>query len=82
MNVNGTSPRANKQVNALNKQFPAPAGQPPRFSATVPAQGLPNRPAALAIEQHFVNGQTNTLGKPGVGNARPLPNKMYGPLAR
>ncbi|UEM17459.1 hypothetical protein J4G43_015395 [Bradyrhizobium barranii subsp. barranii] len=78
----GLSPRAAKQVNALNKANPVPSGQPPRFSQRVIGQGLPNRRAAFAFEQYGVNVQTNTLGKPGVGNSLPKPNQMYGPGAR
>jgi RHS repeat-associated protein len=78
----GLSPRAATQVSALNKANPVPAGQPPRFSQKVVGQGLPNRKAALAFEQYGVNVQTNTLGKPGVGQALPKPNQLYGPGAR
>jgi RHS repeat-associated protein len=80
-NVNGSSPRANRQVNELNRANPVPQGQPARYSAEIVAE-VPNRRAAVATEQHLVNIQNNTLGNPGTGNQLPTPNQMYGPLAR
>jgi len=78
LNQDGSSPRANRQVNALNKKYSAPK----RFSATVIAKELPNRRAALATEQHEVNTHTNEVGKAPPGNILPKPNKRLGPLAR
>lgn len=81
LNANG-SPRANSQVNKSNTKNPAGPGEPPRFTAKLVGQDLPNRRAALAFEQHLVNVQKNTLGQAGPGNAKPLPNDMLGPGAR
>ena len=81
LNKNGTSPRAAKQVNKLNRANPVPAGQPPRFSQKVVAQDLPNRTTALSFEQYLVNVQKNTSGAAGAGNIRPVPNLMFGPGA-
>jgi len=79
---NGASTRANRQISKLNRDNPVPAGQDPRFSATVDITGLPNRAAALNMEQHLVNSQKYTHGKPGLGNTLPKPNLNLGPLAR
>lgn len=82
LNKDGSSRRANTQVNQLNKANPVPPGQPPRYRAQVVAKDLPGRRAAKAMEQHGVNVQTNSTGKPPPGNTLPKPNGMYGPLAK
>ena len=80
LNQNGQSPRANTQLSALNAPYRA-AGLPDRYTATIVANGVPNRRAALSLEQHLVNGARGQgLALPG--NTRPQPNGMYGPCAR
>jgi RHS repeat-associated protein len=83
LNSNG-SPRANSQTNRLNQQHPKLPDGSPRFSATVIASNVPNRKAALSLEQHFVNSHANQdpHGRAPVGNTRPKPNKQVGPCAR
>jgi hypothetical protein len=54
LNNNGSSPRANKQVNQMNKD----AGSD-RFEATVEEKNIPGRKAALDSEQAATNRLAN-----------------------
>ena len=84
LNKNGTSKRANVQVNALNRAHPVAPGQEPRFHATIESKTLPGREAASATEQHYVNVNkaTSPNGTVGKGQDLPKPNDRLGPLAR
>ena len=80
-NSNG-SPRLNRQLNKLNAANPVPPGQAPRYTGAVVGENLPNLRTALALEQYLVNVHANTVGQPGKGNLKPVPNQMLGPGAR
>lgn len=70
LNADGSSPRANKQVNKLNKQ----AGQQGQYAADVKETNIPGREAALDAER----AATAELKKQGHSlelQCRPDPNK-------
>jgi len=70
LNQNGTSGRANSQVNKLNRQ----AGTE-RFSARVVKPNMPGRAKALKWEKGKVKGykKANPTGDKPVGNIKPDP---------
>jgi len=67
LNANGSSPRANRQVNQLNRD----AGYD-RFSAEVLEVG-PDRAWMLDVEREVVRDFWERFGRSPVGNERPLP---------
>lgn len=68
LNKNGTSGRANSQVNKLNKDL-----KTDRFEARILEKDLPGRQAALDLEQDLVNTHAKTHGTAPPGNIRPKP---------
>jgi RHS repeat-associated protein len=74
LNQNGTSNRANVQVNRLNQTSPN------RYRAVVLHRNVPGRAAALSIEQGLVDSYARTRERRGhpfegpAGNRRPQPS--------
>jgi hypothetical protein len=68
LNKNGTSRRANSQVNKLNKQ----GGD--KFSAEVKVEGIPDRTEILNWEQTEVNTNFQQTKTTPAGQTRPKPN--------
>jgi len=69
MNINGTSPPANRQVNKLNKE-----AEYKKYEANVTEEEIPGRKAGLQKEQARVDDYAATHdGKGPPGNTLPQP---------
>jgi hypothetical protein len=68
LNANGTSRRANSQVNKFNKK------RGDKFSAEVKVEGVPNRSGILNWEQTEVNTNFQQTKTTPAGQTRPKPN--------
>jgi hypothetical protein len=76
LNQNGTSPRANQQINKLNEGIPESA---PRHTAEIYRSNIRGRSAALELEKQLVANYKFEYGQLPPGNIRPNPTPQGNP---